>query len=158
MPALLAGGHRGQAVARLYRVSADPASGAGDLAFDGLRLLGLVVVMIGLAQLVREGLGRLQVRNWEWQEEISTAVLHLERAQEIAADRDHELRNGLAGLTGIAHLLSGPSAGEHESLRHAVLAELERLPALVDAGGVEVPGVVLDEASSAGSGYTVPRC
>jgi len=145
------------AVAHLYRVASESAPGQNPV-FGGLRLVGLVVVVVGLAQMVKEGLGRLQARNWEQQDEISIAVLHLERAQEIAAERDHELRNGLASLAGITHLLSGSSAGgEHESLRHAVLTELDRLQALVSAGGAELPGAALTVTRPAGSGYSVPQ-
>jgi two-component system OmpR family sensor kinase len=145
------------AVAHLHRVATESAP-AQNLAFDGLRLVGLVVVMVGLGQMVKEGLGRLQARNWEQQDEISNAVLHLERAQEIAAERDHELRNGLASLAGITHLLSGTAAGgEHESLRHAVLTELDRLQALVSAGGVDLPGAAITVTRPTGSGYSVPQ-
>lgn len=52
-----------------------------------------------------------------------------------AADRDHELRNGLAGLAGITHLLgTDPEDDERRALKHAVLTELGRLLTLVDDG------------------------
>jgi two-component system OmpR family sensor kinase len=78
------------------------------------------------------------------QEELLIAVVHMERAAELAAERDHELRNGLAGLAGITHLLSKDTAGaEHGQLRHAVLAELGRLNDLLDpgCGGAEADAV-----------------
>jgi two-component system OmpR family sensor kinase len=119
------------AVAQLYRVSVGSAT--PNLPFEGLRLVGLVAVLVGLGQLVTCGLRRLQTRNWDQQEELSAAVLHLERAREMSAERDHELRNGLAGLAGVTHLLSA-DLGEvdHEPLRQAVLRELGRMLALVD--------------------------
>jgi two-component system OmpR family sensor kinase len=120
------------AVAQLYRVATDRPT--PDLPFDGLRLLGLAVVLLGLAQLVSGGVRGLQSRNCEQQEELATAVLHLQRAQEMSAERDHELRNGLAGLAGVTQLLSAEPerSSEHEPLRQAVLKELGRLLALVD--------------------------
>ena len=54
-----------------------------------------------------------------------------QRTGELAAERDHELRNGLAGLAGITHLLSADGR-EHEPLKHAVLAELGRLHLILD--------------------------
>ncbi|WP_214406547.1 sensor histidine kinase [Pseudonocardia lacus] len=146
------------AVAQLYRVASGASAEQVNLAFDGLRLVGLVVLVVGLAQMVQEGVGRLQARNWEQQDEIASAAVHLERAQEIAAERDHEMRNGLAGLAGITHLLSGTSSeGEHEALRHAVLTELDRLQALVNAGGADVPGAALAVTRPIGPGYSVPQ-
>ncbi len=142
------------AVAQLYRV-ATPAV-RPNLAFAGLRLLGLAVVLIGLAQLVQQALRRVRSQHWEHQEELAAAALHLERAREMAAERDHELRNGLAGLAGITHLLSAaPGAAQHEPLKHAVLAELGRLRTLVDTDtdtDTEPPGPVAD-----GPGYPVQQ-
>jgi two-component system OmpR family sensor kinase len=127
------------ALAQLYRV-ASTGHGPGDLLFGALRLVGLVVVLIGAAQLVRRALGALRDQQWEQQEELGAAALHMQRASDLAAERDHELRNGLAGLAGIAHLLSSEADTEHhEQLRGAVLAELGRLHTLLGrpADGVE---------------------
>jgi two-component system OmpR family sensor kinase len=123
------------AVAQLYRVSTDRPS--PDPPFDGLRLLGLTVVLLALVQLVSGGLHRLQSRGWEQEEALAAAVTHLQRAREASAERDHELRNGLAGLAGVAQLLSTEPerSGDHEPLRRAVLKELGRLLALVDGDG-----------------------
>jgi two-component system OmpR family sensor kinase len=128
------------AVAQLYRVAADRPT--PDLPFDGLRLLGLVVVLTGLVQLVAGGLRGLKSRTWEQEEALAAAVTHLERAREVSAERDHELRNGLAGLAGVAQLLSAEPerSGEHEPLRRAVLKELGRLLALVDGDAPAPPG------------------
>lgn len=135
------------AVAQLYRVSVDLPT--PNLSFDGLRLLGLAVVLLGLGQLVARGLRGLQSANWEQQDELAAAATHLERASRASAERDHELRNGLAGLAGITHLLSAdPGQVDHEPLRQAVLRELGRLLALVDA---EAPG------AGEPAGYPVER-
>jgi len=65
------------------------------------------------------------------------AALHLERAQDLAAERDHELRNGLAGLAGITHLLSSRADdAEQQRLKQAVLSELSRLHTILDGRGV----------------------
>ena len=68
-------------------------------------------------------------------EEMRLAAVHLRRAAERAAERDHELRNGLAGLSGITTLLSSSATSdEREGLRSAMLTELARLAAMIDTG------------------------
>ena len=69
---------------------------------------------------------------------LAAARLAQQRTDELVAERDHELRNGLAGLAGITHLLSA-DGHEHETLRHAVLAELGRLHMILD-GPLDEPG------------------
>ena len=81
-----------------------------DLAFAALRLVGLLIVLVALAQLTQLALRSVESAQWRQQEELSAAALHMGRAQETAAERDHELRNGLAGLAGITHLLSDDTA------------------------------------------------
>jgi two-component system OmpR family sensor kinase len=127
------------AAAQLYRVAAaEPVTTTTDLSFAALRLVGLAIVLVALAQLVRAALHQLRADQWRHQEELAVAALHMERAGELAAERDHELRNGLAGLAGITHLLGSDSGdAEHERIRQAVLSELGRLHALLDGG--EVP-------------------
>jgi two-component system OmpR family sensor kinase len=122
-------------VAQLYRV----ATGApiGDPVFTGLRLVGAVVVLAALAQMVARSLDAVRSQQFAQQEELTIAAMHLERAQELAAERDHELRNGLAGLAGITHLLStGTDDAEQQRLRQAVLSELSRLHTILDGGGM----------------------
>ena len=119
------------AAAQLHRLLA----AAGDPVFGALRLLGLLLVVAGLAQLLARAVAALRDERDVQQEELAAAALHVERAGELAAERDHELRNGLAGLAGITHLLSAPvDGGDHDRLRHAVLAELGRLHTLLDGG------------------------
>ncbi|WP_219414388.1 sensor histidine kinase [Pseudonocardia nigra] len=127
------------AAAQLHRVLVNGGHLPGDLLFAGLRLLGLVVVVTGLAQLVTRSVAALHSEQFQQQEELANAALHMERAAEIAAERDHELRNGLAGLAGITHLLSSSAAGEEQDrLKQAVLAELGRLHTILDGGTPEV--------------------
>jgi two-component system OmpR family sensor kinase len=124
------------AAAQLYRVAAaEPLTTTTNLSFAALRLVGLVIVLVALAQLVRAALHQLRADQWRQQEELAVAALHMERAGELAAERDHELRNGLAGLAGITHLLGTDSGdAEHERIRQAVLSELGRLHAILDRG------------------------
>jgi two-component system OmpR family sensor kinase len=110
------------AAAQLVPLAGRPA-GMSDLMAAGLRLLGLVIVLVGLAQGALAAWRGLQVQQ---QEVLAAAALHQQRTDELVAERDHELRNGLAGLAGITHLLSSDGP-EHEPLKHAVLAELGRL-------------------------------
>ena len=123
------------AVAQLYRA----ATGApiGDPVFTALRLVGAVIVLVALARLVARSLAAVRSQHFAQQEELTVAALHLERAQELAAERDHELRNGLAGLAGITHLLSsGADDEEQQRLKLAVLSELTRLHTILDGRGL----------------------
>jgi two-component system, OmpR family, sensor kinase len=123
------------AVGQLYRVAADSTDPSANLVFGGLRVVGLLIVLVALAQLALLAVRSVESAQWRQQEELATAALHMGRAQEAAAERDHELRNGLAGLAGITHLLSDDTGSpHHERLKHAVLAELGRLHALLDGG------------------------
>ena len=97
-------------------------------------------MLVALAQLALLALRSVETAQWRQQEELTVAALHMERAQEAAAERDHELRNGLAGLAGITHLLSADTGSqEHDRLKHAVLAELGRLHAILDGGALAEP-------------------
>jgi two-component system OmpR family sensor kinase len=108
-----------------------------DLAFAALRLVGALVVLVALAQLVSRSLHAVRSQQWAQQEELAVAALHVERAGELAAERDHELRNGLAGLAGITHLLSsGADDDQQRRLKQAVLSELGRLHTILDGGAV----------------------
>ena len=121
------------AAGQLYRLSSGPAP-ADDLVFPALRLVGLAVLLAGTLQMVQRGLRRLQEENFAQQEELAVAALYMERAMTHAAERNHELRNGLAGLAGITHLLSAEGEGpDHERLRSAVLAELGRLHTILES-------------------------
>ena len=128
------------AVGQLYRVAAAPTAPSSNLVFGGLRLLGLLIVLAALAQLTTLAVRSVESAQWRQQEELATAALHMGRAKEAAAERDHELRNGLAGLAGITHLLSDDTnSPHHDRLKHAVLAELGRLHALLDGALPETP-------------------
>lgn len=125
----IGGGLAVLAAAHLYRmvVPAVP----DDLVFGGLRAVGLLIVLWGLYQSLQCALVALRSLHHQQQDELAAVVLDRERAVELAAERDHELRNGLAGLAGITHLLN-PDDRRHEPLRQAVLAELSRLHTILD--------------------------
>jgi two-component system OmpR family sensor kinase len=98
-----------------------------------IRLCALGLVLLGLIGFVRLLIRRWDAERLEHEEEQRVAVLDLQRAARAAADRDHELRNGVNGLTGIAQLVGRPGgSAEHDRLRGAVLHELARLAALVE--------------------------
>ena len=119
--------------AQLYRLTTPMGPPVPDLVFPALRLVAMAVLLLGLLQLVQRGLRSLQEENFEQQEELAIAALHMERAATHTAERNHELRNGLAGLAGITHLLSAEGEGpDHERLRSAVLAELGRLHTILE--------------------------
>ena len=123
-------------LAQLYALGAPLTDQDTALTVGALRLVGMLTVVAGFAQLSVRALAELHSEQSAQREELLIAVVHMERASELAAERDHELRNGLAGLAGITHLLSMDGAGiEHERLRNAVLAELGRLNAILDSGG-----------------------
>ncbi|MEV1296007.1 HAMP domain-containing sensor histidine kinase [Pseudonocardia sp. NPDC049635] len=120
------------AVSQLYRtvVPSEPATG---LAYPSLRILGMAVVLSALLTMALRAVSRLQDDYDRLQETLGDATLLLERAAGQAAERDHELRNGLAGLAGAAYLLAHGSDDERTGqLRDAVLAELGRLREMLE--------------------------
>ena len=120
------------AVAQVYRA----ATGVpiGDAVFIALRLVGVVVVLVALARFVTESVAAVRTRQWTQQEELAEAALDAERVRELSAERDHELRNGLAALTRVTHLLGSGADDEQRQLTSAVRSELGRLHGLVDHG------------------------
>lgn len=115
--------------------------GAG--AAPGLLLVGLVLVLGASARLAVIALRDGEADRWQCQDEATAATVAVQRMVEAAAERDHELRNGLAGLSGITELLSadpdlgGEASAGYERLRHSVRAELGRLRRLLE--GPPVP-------------------
>lgn len=115
------------ALSQLYRtvVPSEPVSG---LTYPSLRIVGMAVVLSALLTLVLRTVAKMQDDYDRSQEMIGDATRLLERAVEMTAERDHELRNGLAGLAGAAYLFSHRDGGpEADQVREAVLAELGRL-------------------------------
>ncbi|WP_028929800.1 sensor histidine kinase [Pseudonocardia asaccharolytica] len=127
-------------VAHLYQVGTGVEQTEPDLVFGAIGLVGMLTVLVGTLRLVRGEVDAVR----DEQEELRVAAAHMERASARVAERDHELRNGLTGLTGITQLLSaGRGDAEQEHLRFAVLHELSRLAAILEGdqpgGAAHVP-------------------
>ncbi|MBP2366377.1 sensor histidine kinase [Pseudonocardia parietis] len=142
------------AVSQLYRavVPGEPVAG---LVYPSLRILGMAVVLSALLTIALRAVSDLQDDYDRLMETVGDATRLLERAAGQAAERDHELRNGLAGLAGAAYLLSHDSGDERTGqLRDSVLTELGRLremlenPVLApcpDSAADDTPDPLVDE-------------
>jgi two-component system, OmpR family, sensor kinase len=130
------------ASAHVYRTVAGPFSAPSAL-FGALRLFGVFVVMLGMAQLLRRALNAMLNERFGQQEELRLATIHAEQAVRASVEREHELRNGLSGLAGITRLLAGGADDERtRRARTAAVTELHRLTELVDSrGGAAAAGL-----------------
>ncbi|MDD7917606.1 HAMP domain-containing sensor histidine kinase [Actinomycetospora callitridis] len=95
-------------------------------ASTGLRLAAIALVLYGAFRLARQALGSLEDQHDSLEEELRLAETRLARA----AERDHELRNGLAGLAGATTLLGG-GCPDPVQLSTVVASELDRLDELL---------------------------
>lgn len=121
------------ALAHLIRV----VSGKGDTAaaaalpsvdFSALRLLGLLVVVAGAVEMARIALHGVRDAFLDHQEEL----LVIEDGLASRADRDHEIRNGIAGIAGATDVLAGCAADPQRSALQTLMdAELRGLEALL---------------------------
>lgn len=121
--AVLGAAHLGPAAARV-----------DELAFRGVRLIGVALVLWGTWRLVHGVLERLEIERAAQDEELRLAELRMART----AERDHELRSGLAGLVGATKLLRTarepePLDADSVLLGTAVARELDRLGGLLQA-------------------------
>lgn len=120
------------AIAHLLRAAGEGAVASPDVPFFTLRLLGLLVLLGALAVYARRvSLDRRQKHTEEYQR-LRSAALAAERAAEQSRERDHEMRNVLAGISGAAHLLGTGTPAVGFDLTAAVTAELNRLSALLE--------------------------
>ncbi|HZZ47595.1 MAG TPA: HAMP domain-containing sensor histidine kinase [Pseudonocardia sp.] len=107
------------------------AGAPADCCASGLRLCGVFLVLIATGERVRSALA---LANQEWadqQEELRMAHLDVRRA----AERNHEMRNVIAGLAGAVDMIEFRSGdGESGALRAAMASELVRLESLLDGG------------------------
>jgi two-component system, OmpR family, sensor kinase len=97
------------------------------LVFSCIRLLAVGLVLWGMLRLARGALDRLADEQAAHEEELRLAGLRLARS----AERDHELRNGLAGLAGATSLMGADRADP--LLTRVVASELCRLDELLRA-------------------------
>jgi two-component system OmpR family sensor kinase len=144
------------ALAHIGRVSGGAPSTPLDLSFASLNLYGTVLVVCGLTRLALHALWALDETQSIQQEELRLAKMDLRRA----AEQDHELRNGLAGLAGAAGLLV-VRPEESAQLRAAMAAELARLDALLRSsrhGAENVPRAVYSVASILRQQVALRRC
>ncbi|PVZ04598.1 sensor histidine kinase [Actinomycetospora cinnamomea] len=95
-------------------------------ASTGLRLAAIALVLYGALRLARQALGSLEDQHDSLEEELRLAETRLARA----AERDHELRNGLAGLAGATTLL-GDGCPDRGRLSTVMASELDRLDELL---------------------------
>jgi two-component system OmpR family sensor kinase len=124
------------ACVHLYATTAGPAARGIDLLRDQLRLGGLIIVFGGMLGLARRALTQVHAERLAHDEEIRLAAVHLQRTADRAVERDHELRNGLAGLSGITtRLAASTTSVERAELNSAMLTELARLTAVIDGTG-----------------------
>ena len=142
------------ASAHVYRTVAGPFSAPSAL-FGALRLFGVFVVMLGMAQLLRRALNAMLNERFGQQEELRLATIHAEQAVRASVEREHELRNGLSGLAGITRLLAGGADDERtRRARTAAVTELHRLTELVDsrrgaaAAGLYCASEIVDELAA----------
>jgi two-component system OmpR family sensor kinase len=97
-----------------------------DLSFSSVRLLGIVLLLWEAVGVTRTCLTGVDRANYEQQERLNHAQMKLQRVSE----RDHELRNGLAGLAGATKYIH--VGGEQSlALHRAVTTELARLNAMM---------------------------
>lgn len=97
------------------------------LTLSNLRLLGVGLVFWGVVGLAWRALTDLGSVSAAQEEELRLAEIRLARA----AERDHELRNGLAGLAGVTSVLR-QDRPEAAGLSRLVASELVRLDDLLD--------------------------
>ncbi len=95
-------------------------------ASTGLHLAAIALVLYGSLRLARQALSSLEDQHDSLEEELRLAETRLARA----AERDHELRNGLAGLAGATTLL-GSGCPDPVQLSTVVASELDRLDELL---------------------------
>ena len=120
----------------LYRAATGASAADPDLLFSGLRMVGAVAVLGGIVGRNRGEVISLQVDREQQRAALRKAIRHVDGAAASAAERDHELANGLAGLAGIAYLLDRPTVTpDGAELRSAVLSEIARLHGMLAGSG-----------------------
>lgn len=105
---------------------------ARDLTFAAVRLAGVLAFLVAVVSGTHRAIMDADLEQSEQQEELLLA----RRGLRQAAERDHEVRNAVAGLAGAATLLDPHSSAERPAadtitLRTALVAELARLDALL---------------------------
>ncbi|NMO90359.1 sensor histidine kinase KdpD [Actinomycetospora sp. TBRC 11914] len=105
----------------------------GIAGFETGRVIGLAAVLAGLVGLFHEGHRRRRERERELLAELARA----RRSRRTQAERDHELRNSISGLSLLMPLLADtPTAPAHDigAISDAAESELSRMERLLDCG------------------------
>ncbi len=113
-----------EAAARFDQLDTDSAAGE-SLRFVALRLLGFVVLVVGLGLGVRQANRRLRLEHAQEQERAAA----VERSR---ASRDHEIRNALSNLAAITVLAGANKAPQPGDVAESVNGELARLRDLLE--------------------------
>ncbi len=119
------------AFAHFYRVVTEPAqpSIAPGLVFSGVRLLAVALILYGLVGMTRVAIVELDRAKAHHEERLLERMAGLDRL----AERDDELRSGLAGLASAATSTWETAKEEdQQQLRESVSAQLAHLCALLD--------------------------
>jgi two-component system OmpR family sensor kinase len=121
-------------IAHAWRVSTNfsPTAELG-LVFSSIRLLAVGLMLWGTLRLAMEALDQLADKQAAHEEDLRLAEIRLARA----AERDHELRNGLAGLAGATSVMGADRSDP--VLTKIVTSELCRLDELLRAPGGHRP-------------------
>lgn len=120
------------AIAHLLRAAGNGAVPSPDIPFFALRLLGLLVLLGALGLYARQVVRQQRAKQSEEYTRLQSAALAAERAVEQSRERDHEIRNVVAGLSGAAYLLGSAQPRAGFDLGSAVTAELNRLSRLLE--------------------------
>jgi two-component system OmpR family sensor kinase len=119
------------ALAHFYRVVSEPAQPLTmpGLVFSTGRLIGVCLVLFGLVSWALGSLGTAREDLSQREEQLRDASTELDRV----AHRDHELRNRLARLVGMASGWNAVAPEEKPQVAATAKAELECLQTLLDA-------------------------
>jgi two-component system OmpR family sensor kinase len=116
----------------------------GIAGFEVGRIVGLAAVLAGLVGLFHEG----RRRRSERERELLAEVARARRSRRAQAERDHELRNSISGLSLLVPLLGAPTASAHDPsvISSAATSELTRMEELLDRGVTPGAAGVVDVA------------
>jgi ABC-type transporter Mla subunit MlaD len=119
------------ALAHLYRVVSEPAQPLTmpGLVFSTGRLIGVCLVLFGLVSWALHSLGSAHEDLTQREDQLRDASTELDRV----AHRDHELRNRLDRLVGMASGWNAVAPEEKPQVAATAKAELECLQTLLDA-------------------------
>jgi two-component system OmpR family sensor kinase len=138
------------AVAHVLRVGQGSPAAQLGLSFSLMRLFGIVSLLWVVVKVTRACMVEVDRQSFEQQEKLRIAQVKLR----LAGERDHELRNGLAGLAGATRYIH--TDGEQAVvLQRAVAAELVRLNVMMRAAAEGVTGAPVPAVAVAVGGYSV---